>query len=145
MVGREWARSGKVCVWELEVLQNAHDHDRIDDGGDDPHGTATRGAEQRQHLLDSSEEEGRPRRVEACRGRTAAKTLTSSLPNQPCVPERREDVHLRVWLDAPTIRRGQPRSTLIVPELGRGPESVQSTIKAGNGSHTLGPLTRRRR
>ena len=45
-------------MWELEVLQNGHDHDRIGEEGDDPHGAATRGAEQRQHLVDASEQHG---------------------------------------------------------------------------------------
>jgi len=46
-------------VWEFEVLQDGHDHDRVGDEGDDPHGTATRGAEQRKQLIDTSEQHRR--------------------------------------------------------------------------------------
>ena len=37
------------------MLQDGDDDGRIGDEGDDPHGAATRGAEQRQHLVDASE------------------------------------------------------------------------------------------
>ena len=40
---------------ELEVVQDGDDDGRIGDEGDDPHGAATRGTEQRQHLVDASE------------------------------------------------------------------------------------------
>lgn len=41
---------------ELEVLQDGADHGRVGDEGEDPHMAATRGAEQRQHLVDASEQ-----------------------------------------------------------------------------------------
>ena len=39
-----------------EVLQDGDDHGRVGDEGEDPHMAATRGAEQRQHLVDASEQ-----------------------------------------------------------------------------------------
>ena len=42
------------------MLKNGHDHDRIGEEGDDPHEAATRGAEQRQHLVDASQKDGPP-------------------------------------------------------------------------------------
>ena len=43
---------------ELEVLQDGDDDGRIGEEGEDPHGATTRGAEQRQDLVDASEQQG---------------------------------------------------------------------------------------
>ena len=41
---------GGRCVWELDVLQDGHNHERVGDEGENSHGATTGGAEQRQHL-----------------------------------------------------------------------------------------------
>ena len=45
-------------MWELEVLQDGDDDGRVCDEGENPHGAATGGAEQRQHLVDPSKQDG---------------------------------------------------------------------------------------
>lgn len=42
------------------MVQDGDDDGRIGDEGDDPHEAATRGAEQRQHLVDASQKDGPP-------------------------------------------------------------------------------------